>query len=163
MFRGEGGVVYFEAPSRWNFIYAPLVYTPPTPRRAFSGMGVCKSWPREPLDQFQNKKTRGMKKYPPTHQNVRFPGILLPNAPRECLQKIRKSYFFGGIFRYFRGIFPMSWRRGNSDVVIFSYFGLSGFCSVAGWWVVKFGLASHSLGLKKNCHLVPSVARHLPV
>ena len=38
-FPGEGGGgVYFEAPRGRNFIPPPF-YTPPTPRRVFSGVG----------------------------------------------------------------------------------------------------------------------------
>ena len=39
IFQGRGGgVVYFEAPRGRNFIRPPLLYTPPTPRRVFSGV-----------------------------------------------------------------------------------------------------------------------------
>ena len=39
-FSGEGGGgVYFEAPRGRNFIRPPPFYTPPTPRRVFSGWG----------------------------------------------------------------------------------------------------------------------------
>ena len=48
-FSGEGGGgVYFEAPRGRNFIRPPPFYTPPAPRRVFSGVGggVYKIWPR---------------------------------------------------------------------------------------------------------------------
>ena len=37
--REGGGGVYFEAPRSRNFIRPPPFYTPPTPRRVFSGVG----------------------------------------------------------------------------------------------------------------------------
>ena len=49
IFGGEGGGVYNLEPPRQEFYTPPLFYTPPTPRRVFSGVGgvgVYKIWPR---------------------------------------------------------------------------------------------------------------------
>ena len=48
-FRERGGGVYILKPPAAGFYTPPLFYTPPTPRRVFSGVGgvgVYKIWPR---------------------------------------------------------------------------------------------------------------------
>ena len=40
-----GGGGYILKPPRQEFFSPPLFYTPPTPRRVFSGVGVYKIWP----------------------------------------------------------------------------------------------------------------------
>ena len=46
-FKGEGGGLYILKLPAAGFSYAPPFYTPPTPRRVFSGVGggLYKIWP----------------------------------------------------------------------------------------------------------------------
>ena len=62
LIRGRGRGVYILKPPAAGFLHPPLVYTHPTPRRVFSGVGggVYKIWPPKNVNQPQSITQKGV-------------------------------------------------------------------------------------------------------
>ena len=91
-------------------------------------------------------------KIPPNIQNMRCPEIPL-QIPHGMPQNY-ENRILGVFFWYFRGVFSISWRGGNSDVgvVFLTYFGICGvFCSVALSWVLKIFSAMKTDKTDSHC------------
>ena len=99
IFEGRGVGVYILRPHAAGILYAPLFYTPPTPRRVFSGVGgwgVYKIWPRICVQfrsliwgtvtvwaqhDYTHTHSRSLKHYQCSTEGQKFHDGILPGYP----------------------------------------------------------------------------------